>query len=103
MSGVGNQMSNLGAEVFPDGPTHVMNQIYQLLLHGKQQQQKNTSTSFVQRGKINTRAEYAGHFAMPVVLLLLILFSRLMSHSAYLRLLRSLIRWCQQAQYMHLI
>ena len=36
MSGVGNEMSNLGAEVFPDGPTHVMNQIHQVLLHEQQ-------------------------------------------------------------------
>lgn len=46
MSRVGDEMSNLGAEVFPDGPTHVMNQIHQVLLHGKQ---KTPSTSLALR------------------------------------------------------
>lgn len=38
MSRVSDEMSNLGAEVFPDGPTHVMNQIHQVLLHGEKKQ-----------------------------------------------------------------
>lgn len=46
MSRVGDEMSNLGAEVFPDGPTHVMNQIHQVLLHRKQ---KIPSTSLALR------------------------------------------------------
>lgn len=34
MSGVSNKMSDLGAEVFPDCPTHVMNHIHQAFLQG---------------------------------------------------------------------
>ena len=48
MSGVGDEMSNLGAEVFSDGSTHVMNQIHQVLLHG---QQKTAKTSLTERKK----------------------------------------------------
>lgn len=36
MSGVGDEMGDFGAEIFTDGPTHVMNQIHQVLLHGQQ-------------------------------------------------------------------
>ena len=39
MSGVGDEMSDLGAEVFADGSSHVMNQIHQVLLHGQQKYQ----------------------------------------------------------------
>lgn len=37
MSGVGDEMSNFGAEIFPDGSTHVMNKIHQVFLHRQQE------------------------------------------------------------------
>lgn len=40
MSWVGDEMSNLGAEVFPDGPSHVMNQIHQVFLNMKKKKKK---------------------------------------------------------------
>lgn len=50
MSCVGDEMCNLGAEVFPDGPSHVMNQIHQVFLHMKKKK-KHT------HHKLNTKRE----------------------------------------------
>lgn len=48
MSCVGDEMCNLGAEVFPDGPSHVMNQIHQVFLNMKKKKKKNTYRAQVQ-------------------------------------------------------
>lgn len=50
MSCVGDEMCNLGAEVFPDGSSHVMNQIHQVFLHMKKKK-KHT------HHKLNTKRE----------------------------------------------
>lgn len=51
MSCVGDEMCNLGAEVFPDGPSHVMNQIHQVFLNMKKKKNILTTNS-TQRGKL---------------------------------------------------
>lgn len=50
MSCVGDEMCNLGAEVFPDGSSHVMNQIHQVFLNMKKKKNILTTNS-TQRGK----------------------------------------------------
>lgn len=40
MSGVGDEMGDLGAEVFADGSAHVVNQIHQVLLQRRQKEQQ---------------------------------------------------------------
>lgn len=44
MSCVGDEMCNLGAEVFPDGSSHVMNQIHQVFLNMKKKKNILTTT-----------------------------------------------------------
>lgn len=45
MGWVGNKMSDLGAEIFPNGSAHVVNQIHQALLKGQEKRQVQFSAA----------------------------------------------------------
>lgn len=60
MGWVGNKMSDLGAEIFPNGSAHVVNQIHQALLKGKEKSQVQFSVAHSLHRK--TQLQYTTHF-----------------------------------------